>query len=314
MQTRGRCLIVDEMHPGIIPLLESIGYTGDYFPNISKEEVLKIIHKYNGLIVRSKLTINKEILEPAKNLKFIARAGAGLDQIDIDEVNKRKILLFNAPEGNRDAVAEHTVGLILCLLNKIHSADLEIRNGLWRRNENRGVELMGKTVSIIGYGFMGQAFAKRLAAFNCNIFAFDKYKSDFSTNFVTEATMEQIFDQTDILSLHIPLTQETRNLVDFSFLKKFKKPIYLINTARGELVSFKTLREGLEKGLLLGAGLDVLENEKISSLNTDQNENLSYIFKSNKVLFTPHVAGWSLESYVKINEVLVEKIASASLI
>ncbi|MDQ3536571.1 MAG: phosphoglycerate dehydrogenase [Bacteroidota bacterium] len=311
MQTSGRCLIVDEMHPSIVPLLESIGYKGDYLPDINKEEVLKIIHLYTGLIVRSKLYINKDILDHAINLKFIARAGAGLDQIDIEEINKRNIQIFNAPEGNRDAVAEHAIGLILCLLNKIHSADKEVRNFLWRRNENRGTELMRKTVSILGYGFMGQAFARRLSSFGCNILAYDKYKSGFSNTFVKEASMEQIFDQTDILSLHIPLTSETRNFIDLVFLKKFRKPIYLINTARGEIVSLKSLKEGLKSGLLLGVGADVLENEKITPELANQDENIRYLFGSEKVVFTPHVAGWSQESYKKINEVLISKISSA---
>jgi len=302
------------MHPSIVPMLESIGYSADYVPKITKQEVLQIIHKYDGLIVRSKLTINKEILDSAKNLRFIARAGAGLDQIDTEEVAKRHIRIFNAPEGNRDAVAEHAMGLILCLLNKIHSGDREIRAGQWRRNENRGGELMGKTVSLIGFGFMGQALAKRLSVFGCMILAYDKYKSTFSNGYVEEASMDRIFEQTDILSLHIPLTHETRKLVDIEFLKKFKKPIYLLNTARGEIVPFNALKEGLEKGLLLGAGLDVLENEKISQELIDSDENIKYLFQSDKVVFTPHVAGWSVESYAKINEVLISKIASLPLI
>ncbi|MDQ3395313.1 MAG: phosphoglycerate dehydrogenase [Bacteroidota bacterium] len=314
MQISGRCLIVDEMHPSIIPLLNSIGYSGDYFPKITKNEVLQIIHEYDGLVVRSKLVINKDILGPAKKLKFIARAGAGLDQIDIEEVDKRNILLFNAPEGNRDAVAEHTVGLILCLLNKIHSGDKEIKSGIWRRNENRGHELNVKTVSIIGFGYMGQAFAKRLSVFGCKILAYDKYKSTFADSFVLEAGMEQIYEETDILSLHIPLTPETRGLVNAQFLQRFKKPIFLINTARGEIVPFQALKEGLMTGRLFGAGLDVLENEKITPELIQQDENLQYILSSDKVVMTPHVAGWSQESYIKINEVLVSKIAAAALI
>lgn len=312
MTKSGKCLIVDEMHPGITSMLESIGYAADYFPKIKKEEVIEIIPQYQGLIVRSKLIINKKLLEAATNLRFIGRAGAGLDQIDVEEVQKRNIKIFNAPEGNRDAVAEHAVGLILCLLNKIHSGDKQVRSGIWNRNENRGGELMNKTVSIIGYGYMGQAFAKRLSAFGCKVLAFDKYKSNISDGFVEEAAMEQIFNDTDILSLHIPLTPETRGFIDINFLKKFKKPIHLINTARGEILTIKTLKEGLEQGLLLGAGLDVLENEKITPDSALHNENLHYLFSSENVVFTPHVAGWSQESYIKINEVLVSKIASAS--
>lgn len=312
MATPKKCLIVDQMHPSIIPMLEALNYEVHYLPDITIAEVRNSIRDYTGLVVRSKLTINKELLEGAEKLKFIARAGAGLDQIDVEGVESLGVKIFNAPEGNRDAVAEHTLGLILGLLNKINSADKQIREGIWNRSYNRGVELMGKTVSLIGYGHMGQAVAKRLKSFQCEVLAFDKFKSGYSDDYATEVPMSRIFDETDILSLHIPLNVYSRALVDQEFINNFKKSIFIINTARGEVLKLDALIDGLESGKIKGAGLDVLENEKITPESLG-NPQLDYLFKSEKVILTPHVAGWSEESYIKINEVLVEKIRSANI-
>jgi len=303
-----RCLIVDEMHANIVPGLEELGIQVDYQPNIQRKEILQCIGLYQGLILRSKTFIDSEILKEASQLKFVARAGAGKDNIDEQALEKMEITLINAPEGNRDTLAEHTIALILSLTNNIVKSDTEVRAKQWKRIENRGEELKGKTVSIYGYGNMGQAVAERLPAFGVKILAYDKYKSGFSNSNCTEADIDQIFGETDILTLHLPLTSETRNLVDGPFLNKFKKPIYLINTSRGEILSLKALTYHLEKNTVKGVGLDVLANEKLETLTPEEEKTFAYLAGSSKTIITPHIGGWSKESYQRINEVLIAKI------
>ncbi len=303
-----KVLVIDEMHLSIIPLLEKEGYQVDYKPEINRTEILNCIHEYSGLIIRSKTPMDKELLKQAKQLKFIARAGAGLDKIDLDFLEKNKIELFHAAEGNRDAVGEQAVGMLLSLFNHVSKADQEVRKGVWKREENRGEELQGKTVGIIGYGNMGQAFAKKLSGFDVNILAYDKYKSDFGNFHVVECGLERILEESDILSLHVPLTLETRNFLTIDLLEQFKKPIYLINTARGEIVTFDTLNLALDKGILKGAVLDVLENEKYETFTAKQKAAFEKLAKRINVIFSPHIAGWTHQSYEKINEVLVRKI------
>jgi D-3-phosphoglycerate dehydrogenase len=248
-------------------------------------------------------------LDCATNLQFIARAGAGLDQIDLVEVRQRNITLLNAPEGNRYAVAEHTLAMLLSLLNNLRRGDAEVRNKIWNREGNRGTELYQKTVGIIGYGNMGSAVAKCLSGFGCRILAYDKYHPTLQDNFAESVDLETIFADTDILSLHIPLTHETYNLLNNSYLAKFKKPIYIINTARGEIINLADLVENLENGKVKGACLDVLENEKLANLSSNQQATFDKLVNLQQVIFSPHVAGWTHESYIRINEVLVEKIA-----
>jgi len=303
-------LIADEMHPSLIPMLEKIGYKTDYQTKITRSEIFENIGKYEGLIIRSKTFVDADLLTNAKQLKFIGRAGAGLDLIDIKYVESKNIAIFAANEGNRVAVAEHVLGMVLCLMNNILIADREVRNGIWQREKNRGYELMGKTVGLIGYGNNGMETAKRFKAFGCEVLAYDKYKSNFSDEFVSEAPMEMIFEEADILSLHIPLTNETNKLVNAEFLSSFKKDIILINAARGEIVSLRAVVENLESGKIKGACLDVLENEKLQKLSDEQQADFEKLRSSERVILTPHIAGWTFESYVKINEVLVEKIAS----
>lgn len=304
------CLIIDLMHDSIFPLMEQISWEVDYRPEIKREEILQIIHQYEGLIVRSKATIDREIIDRAEKLEWIGRAGAGLDQLDVEGLENRNIRIINAPEGNRDALAEHAIAILLALLNKVHTADRQIRQGTWDREGNRGVELMGKTVGIIGYGFMGQAFARRLQGFGVEVLAYDKYKSNYGDEFAKEASMDEIYKKTDVLSLHVPLTEETRYMLDHSYLQKFKKDIYLLNTARGKNISFKTLVEALESGKLKGAALDVLENEKIKQFTPEQQHYFNKLIHFDNVIFTPHVGGWTYESYEKINKTLVAKISS----
>ncbi|PRY84727.1 NAD(P)-dependent oxidoreductase [Mongoliibacter ruber] len=306
-----KVLIIDEMHLSIIPLLEKEGYVVDYHPEIKRSEILDKIDQYTGIIIRSKTPIDRELLLKAKQLKFIGRAGAGLDKIDLDYLVQHDIKLFHAAEGNMDAVGEHAVGGLLALFNHINKADAEVKKGVWKREENRGEELIGKTVGIFGYGNMGSSFAKKLAGFDVNILAYDKYKSGFGNFHVREASLGQVLEEADILSMHVPLTLETRNFLNLDLLERFKKPIYFINTARGEIISFDTLNEALDRGIFKGAVLDVLENEKFATFTADQKIAFEKLAVRDNVIFSPHIAGWTFQSYEKINEVLVEKIRKA---
>lgn len=306
-----KVLIIDEMHLSIIPLLEKEGYVVDYHPEIKRSEILDKIDQYTGIIIRSKTPIDRELLLKAKQLKFIGRAGAGLDKIDLDYLTQHDIKLFHAAEGNMDAVGEHAVGGLLALFNHINKADAEVKKGVWKREENRGEELIGKTVGIFGYGNMGSSFAKKLAGFDVNILAYDKYKSGFGNFHVREASLGQVLEEADILSMHVPLTLETRNFLNLDLLERFKKPIYFINTARGEIISFDTLNEALDRGIFKGAVLDVLENEKFATFTADQKIAFEKLAVRDNVIFSPHIAGWTFQSYEKINEVLVEKIRKA---
>ncbi len=309
-----KILIIDDLHISIVPLLEKLGYQVDYEPLIEKEEVLQRISSYTGLMLRSKMYIGTEILENATNLKFIARAGAGMDQIVEEEVLKRGIKLLNAPEGNRDAVAEHVLGTILTLFNKIHSANAEIKNGIWLREENRGYELNGKTVAIIGYGNNGKAFAKRLKGFDCEVLAYDiLQRKNYEDENARAAGMEEIFEKTDLISFHLPLTDNTDQLVDNEYIRKFKKNIWLFNSSRGKVVILKDLLDNIDSGKILGAGLDVLENENMADFKASQPEIYLRLMSNSKIILTPHVAGWTFESHMKINEVLAGKIAKLVL-
>ena len=304
-------LIVDDMHESIVPLLSSINIIGDYKPFFKREDILAEIENYEGIIVRSKLKLDLDFFANAVNLKFIARAGAGLDQIDIDEVEKRGVVVVNAPEGNRDALAEHALGLLLSLTNKIGQGNLQVRNKVWDREGNRGVEVSGKTVGLLGYGFMAQAFAKRAKAMGCNVIAYDKYKKGFSNEIVREVSLEELKEVSDVFSIHVPLSKDTLGLVDDVFLKEFAKPIWLLNTARGGVLDLKGVVKLLRDGRILGVGLDVLENEKINQMTIDQKVCFEELCQFENVVFSPHVGGWSVESYERINEVLIEKLKSA---
>lgn len=306
-----KILIIDKMHSSIIPLLEKEGHQADYRPNITRSEIMEALPLYEGLVIRSKTPMDRDLLEKAHNLKFIARAGAGLDQIDLEYLAENEIQLFHAAKGNRDAVAEHAIGGLLALMNHLIKSDQEVRKGIWDREGNRGYELKGKTVGIMGYGNMGRAFAKRLKGFGVDVLAYDKYKKDFEDNLVQEVIWEKLKAEADILSLHVPLTEVTRNFFTFDELRSFAKPFWLINTARGEVISFETLNQALDAGILTGAVLDVLENEKFNRFSPEQKAEFEKLANRENVIFTPHVAGWTFESYEKINEVLVKQIKKA---
>jgi D-3-phosphoglycerate dehydrogenase len=307
-QNQRSILIADEMHPSLFAMLDEAGFMYDYQPKITREGLLNQLAPFNGLIIRSKTTIDEEILSKAPNLQFIGRAGAGLDLIDLDAAERRNIRVFHAGAGNRDAVAEHTVGMLLGLLANILKADHEVRQGIWDREGNRGYELGSLTVGLVGYGNNGSATARRLSGFGCRVLAYDKYLTNYGDAFAQEATLEQIIAEADVLSLHVPLTDDTRMMINDVFIDRFAKPFYLINIARGEITSLSALVRGLESGKVRGACLDVLENEKLAKLTPEQQASFDYLRQSNRVVLTPHIAGWTHESYVRINEVLVKDL------
>lgn len=296
-------LIVDEVHPSMAEGLTKLGFEVETRLGLSVDEFRHILPEYTGLVIRSKFKITADKLENT-HLSFIARAGAGLDLVDLDACSARGIAVFAANEGNSDSVAEHVIGQILSLAHKLHTSDTEIRHGLWERDGNRGFEIKGKTIGIIGYGNMGKAVASRLSSFGLRILAYDKYVP--SVDF--PASLEQIFEDADILSLHIPLTSETHGLVTPSFIESFKKPILFINSSRGPISPLEPLLQGLRSGQIRGLALDVLPNEKLSTWSPVEKEIFTEIATYPATIFSPHVAGWTTESYFKINEVLLEKI------
>lgn len=303
-----KILIVDEMHESIVRMPEELGLSVDYFPDIAFEDVLDRVGKYDGLIIRSKFNIDAKFLSYARNLKFIGRAGAGLDLIDTVACKQFGVTVFGANEANKIAVSEHLIGMLLSLLHNIVKGNNEVKNKQWLRESNRGEELFGKKVGIIGFGNNGQATAERMAAFGCQIFAFDKYKYGFGNHLVKECSLEEIYENAEIVSLHIPLTNETNKWFDGSLIENFHNDFFFCNIARGEIVDLKAIVNALESGKIRGACLDVLENEKLKSLDPNQEETFNRLIAMQNVILTPHVAGWSNESYIKINTVLKDKI------
>ena len=309
-----KVLFVDTTHPYLPESLEKAGFRCEHHPGFTYPDYCSIIHEYTGIIIRSGISLDKQILEKAVNLKFIGRVGAGMENIDTAYAESQGIACLSAPEGNRDALAEHTVGMLLAMMNHMLRADSQVRKGLWKREENRGVEIMGKTIGIIGYGNMGSAFARRLSGFGVRVIAYDKYKTAYSDNFVEESDMETLFRDTDILSLHVPLTVETDYLVNADYLDCFAKPIRLINTSRGRVVKTADLVQKMKEGKVLGAALDVIEYEKNTLENLESTpEDFQYLAQSDRVVLSPHIAGWSHESAVKLAKVLVDKILCFSV-
>jgi len=308
---KNNILIVDDIHPIFIEMAEAKGYVCDYRPTITAGEALQIIGEYAGLVIRSKFNVDRKVIDAATNLHFVCRAGAGMDNIDEAYAAEKNITLINAPEGNMDAVGEHAVGLLLSLMNNFNAADKQIRAGSWQREANRGYELKGKTVGIVGYGFMGKSFAKKLSGFGVDVIAYDKYKTGFSDKYAREVSMEEIVKHSDVLSLHVPLTKETEALVSEEYLFHFRKPIFFINTSRGKTAQVRAVLNAIKQGKILGAGLDVLEVEKFPALA--EQEWFNELAQSGKVLLTPHVAGWTFDSYRKISEVMGGKLQVYSL-
>lgn len=309
-----KVLFIDSTHPVLPEKLVTAGLDCDYRPEINRKLAEKIIHLYDGIIIRSKFPLDNSLLSMAVKLKFIGRVGSGLENIDVEFAKSRNIVCYNAPEGHRDATGEHAVGLLLALLNNICKANNEIRSGQWFREVNRGLEVMGKTIGIIGYGNTGRCFARCLSGFNARILAYDKYQFNYSDQFVTESVMQDLFDDCDILSLNIPLTEETHYLVDHRFISRFKKNIYLINISRGKIINTAELVSNLKTGKILGAALDVLEYEKSSFEELHRSklpDTYQYLLENPRVLLTPHIAGWTHESNKRLAEVMADKIISS---
>ncbi|MDG2264424.1 MAG: NAD(P)-dependent oxidoreductase [Flavobacteriales bacterium] len=305
-----KILFIDTIHPLLKEELEKLNYNCDTAYKKSKSEIEDIIDGYEGIIIRSRFKIDRQFIDKATKLKFIARAGSGLENINTEYAQNKNIKCYNAAEGNRQAVAEHTLGMLLSLFTNLNKADLEVRNGIWEREENRGIELTGKTIGIIGYGNNGSAFAKILKGFNLKILAYDKYLKDYPH----KSTMESIYKEADIVSLHIPLTEDTTYLVDNNFINSFTKDLYLINTARGKCVNTISLVKGLNNGKIKGACLDVLEYEKTSFENLSKDgltTEMQHLIDSEKTILSPHIAGWTHESNIKIAKILLGKITSS---
>ena len=310
-----KILLLDSNHPLITEQLLAKGFILEEDFTSSYDEVLQKINQYDGIIIRSRIPLDKNFLENAQNLKFIARVGAGMENIDLKTAKKLGISLINSPEGNRDAVAEHVVAMLLILMNRLFIASEEVKNGIWKREENRGDELLGKTFGIIGYGNMGKATAKRLSGFGVEVIFYD-ILPNLEDEFAKQVSLEELQERADILSLHIPLDASTEYLVDENFISKMKKNFYLVNTARGKNVKTSALVDALKSGKVKAAALDVLEYEKSSfenldtstSLSARNKEDLQFLLESNQVIVTPHIAGWTHQSKEKLAQFIVDKI------
>jgi D-3-phosphoglycerate dehydrogenase len=311
-----KVLHIDSNHPILWKQLEEAGFENYADFTSTKEEIEAKIQDYQGIVIRSRFKIDKQFIDKATNLKFIARVGAGLESIDCDYAISKNIELIAAPEGNRNAVAEHTLGMILSLFNKLNLADNEIRSGQWNRESNRGYELDGKTVGIIGYGNMGKAFAKKLRGFDVEVLCYD-IQDNVGDDNAKQVSLKELQEKTDVLSLHIPWTPETDKMVDATFINAFKKSIWIINTSRGKNIVTADLVAAMQSEKVLGAGLDVLEYEKLSFetlfQDKDTPEAFQYLLDGRKVILTPHIAGWTFESHERLAQVIVDKIKAVCL-
>ena len=306
-----KILHIDSNHSLLIDQLNKLSFTNDEDYTSSKSEIEAKIETYDGIVIRSRFTIDQQFLNAATNLKFIGRVGAGLENIDCDYAEKKGVYLISAPEGNRNAVGEHALGMLLSLFNKLNKADREVRQGKWLREANRGIELDGKTVGLIGYGNMGKAFAKKLRGFDVEVLCYD-IKANVGDENAVQISLSDLQEKADVLSLHTPQTELTINMVNSEFINKFKNPFWLINTARGKSVVTEDLVQALKTGKILGAGLDVLEYEKSSFENLFTSSKMpiafEYLINAENVLLTPHVAGWTIESNIKLSQTIVDKI------
>lgn len=306
-----KVLHIDSNHPILQEDLVSFGCINHKDYTSSKSEVESKISEYDGIVIRSRFKIDKAFIDVATNLKFIARVGAGLESIDCEYAESKGIKLIAAPEGNSNAVGEHALGMLLCLFNNLKQADLQIRQGKWLREANRGLELQGKTVGLIGYGNMGKAFAKKLKGFDCEVICYD-LKENVGDENCTQVDQKTLFEKTEVLSIHTPHNEQSYQMINAEFIAKFQKPIYLVNTARGTAVVTDALVDGLKSGKVLGACLDVLEYEKTSFENLFENEQLptafQYLINADNVLLSPHIAGWTVESKFKLAKTITQKV------
>lgn len=303
-----KILLLDKNHCLITEQLTEKGFVLEEDFVSSYQEILAKIHLYEGIIIRSRIPIDAKLLERAKKLKFIARVGAGMENIDKQKAKELGVKLINSPEGNRDALAEHTLGMLLVLMNRLFISANEVKNNIWKREENRGEEIKDKVFGLIGYGHMGKALAKRLVGFGCKVVFYD-IEPNLSDEYALQVNLEDLQREADILSLHVPLTEHTHYMIDEDFISKMRKDFYFINTSRGQNVKTSALVKAIEIGKIKGACLDVLEYEKASFENIEtENQDLNYLLNSDKVMVTPHIAGWTHESKVKLAQVIVDKI------
>ena len=298
---------LDENHELLKNELEKLGFKNYFDLKSNKKEIEKKISKYQGIILRSRIEIDKKFIDSCKNLKFIARVGSGLENIDTDYAKKKNIEIISAAEGNANAVGEHAIGMLLTLLNKIIKSNNEIKNNVWAREQNRGIELDGKTIGIIGYGNTGKSLAKKLSGFSVRILCNDIIEEE-SDKYATRVSISEIMKSCDIISLHTNLNDSSFQLINKDFINNCKKPFFLINTSRGECLKTSDIVDGIKTGKILGACLDVIENESKSFEYLNTNSDFEYLKKSEKVVLTPHVAGWSIESKLKLAQVVLEKI------
>lgn len=306
-----KILHIDTNHPILLDILNRAGVVNDLDFTSSKSEIESKLYQYQGVVIRSRFTIDKQFIDFGSNLKFIARVGAGLENIDVAYAQNKGVILIAAPEGNKNAVGEHALGMLLNLLNKLNQADQSVRQGKWEREQHRGYELEGKTIGIIGYGNMGKSFAKKLSGFDVAEVLFYDIKSGLADQYAREVTLEELQQKADVVSLHTPYTPLTHKMINQDFIDKLSKPIWLINTARGKNVDTSALVMALKNGKIQGAALDVLEYEKSSFEAVDSiSEDLKYLFDSPKVIFSPHVAGWTFESHIKLAQTIANKIVA----
>jgi len=301
-----KILIVDDVHEVLLEKLQKAGIAFDYHPKVTRSEAEQLIPQYAGLVIRSKFQVDQAFIDLAPQLQFIGRAGAGMDNIDGTYAAQQGITLISANEGNRDAVGEHMIGMLLSLMNNLNRGDHQVRNGQWLREENRGYELKGRTVALIGYGNNGQAMAKKLLGFEVKVIAYDKYKTGFTDAYATEVSMEEVVRQADVLSFHIPLTRETKGLVNDEYLYHFRKPIFFLMGARGGIAHIPSVLKYMDQGKILGAAFDVLPVEKFPALA--QQEWYKELVSRDNIILSPHVAGWTFASYYKLSDILATKI------
>ncbi len=307
---KDKFLVTDNVPEKFLEAFELMNFEVVYYPEISNESLLEIIEQFHGIVINSNIFMTRELIDKADRLKYILRPGSGLDNVNVAYAESKDILVLNSPEANKDAVAEHAIGLLINMLNFIPRAWEQVRNFQWVREENKGTEIKGKVIGIIGYGNTGQAFALKMQGFEADMYAYDKYKSGFSTSFVRESSMEEIQRRADIITVHLPLNEETNYFINDSFINKCKKPFYLLNTSRGKIVNTAALLKGVRSGKILGAALDVLENEKLSTYSVEEKALITELLDTGKVLITPHIAGWTKEAREKIFFTVFDKFKS----